>query len=287
MNDLFRLMLNKYLAPHFFSTARQINTNFFALQHRARRHPGRIPVVNVDHPLDNAVPFRPKWVMIYHDFSAFWIRTAVFLSRSVSLVAAGVFIDSIGGLYAAAAQIYTKCMSTTTRPRYFGNIGCAVIQLFDPHLLCIPSLHVMVCVQTWIKARYLLENSDAPQTEKLHAEKLFQHAVLITESILYMKQHSVNCIPAAMYAVSCFEPALFTRDDAAAFARALFTDERNAEIFPDARDAIRSHIEDTYAAFMCERETLQAAGNNDWTLPLDAFLQKHAVRRSNGTNSSR
>jgi hypothetical protein len=274
--SLFLLITDKKLASHFFKTARSVRKNFFRLQSHARRHPDVIPVVNVDHPLDRAIPFRPKWVMVYHDFSAFWVRTATCLSRKVSSDAAGDFIATMGALYAAAAEVYSRHMSTTDRPRYFGNIGCIAIQLFDPHLLCVPSLHVMVCIHTWIKARYLLEMHGKGQGEERYVEKLFNHAVFITESILYMKQHSVNCIPAAMYAMSCFEPGLFTRQDAAAFMTALFKDERNTDITPVARDAIWNFMSTSYSGFMLEREKLLAAGNNDWTLPLIAFLKKQA-----------
>ncbi|MDR1469715.1 MAG: hypothetical protein LBT00_10525 [Spirochaetaceae bacterium] len=252
-----------------------IDKNFFRLQRRAHRQPGLVPVANVDHPLDEAIPFRPGWAMIYHDFSAFWVRTAACLARSVSPLAASDFIDSVGTLYVAAAEVYFRHLSTTTRPRYFGNIGCIVIQLFDPHLFCVPSLHVLVCVHTWIKARHLLEKHGISHTEKAYIEKLFRRAVLITESILYMKQHSVNCIPAALYAMHCFEPALFTRKETQAFTQALFADERNAEIPHETREHIRLHIETICAAFMREREHLLSIGNDDWTIPLITFLKNY------------
>jgi hypothetical protein len=266
--SLFRLIGSKKLAPPFFKTARLIQKNFFRLQSQARRHPGRVPVANVDHPLDKAIPFCPEWVMTYHDFSAFWVRTAAYLSRKAAPGAAGDFITTMGALYAAAAEVYSRHMSTTNRPRYFGNIGCTVIQLFDPHLLCVPSLHVMVCIHTWIKARSFLEPRDTA-----YIEKLFRHAVFITESILYLKQHSVNCIPAAMYAIRCFEPNLFTGDAAAAFVSALFRDERNAKILPADREAIRAFIAATYTGYMHEYEKLLSAGNRDWTVPLITFLK--------------
>jgi hypothetical protein len=275
--SLFHLITSKKLAPHFFKTARSIQKNFFRLQSSARRHPGLIPVVNVDHPFDKTIPFRPKWVMTYHDFSAFWVRAAACLSREVSPEAAADFISSMGELYIAAAEVYSRHMSTTVRPRYFGNIGCIAIQLFDPHLLCVPSLHVMVCVHTWAKARSLLQNESQPdKVREAYIGRLFDHAVLITESILYMKQHSVNCIPAALYAMSCFEPDLFTRNDAAVFASALFKDERNAEISAADRDAIRAFIATSYAGFMQNREKMRAAGNSDWTAPLIAFLKSRS-----------
>jgi hypothetical protein len=271
--SLFLLIVNRTLAPHFFKTARSIRKNFFRIQSHARRHPALVPVVNVDHPLDKTIPFRPKLVMIYHDFSAFWIRTAACLFHEVSPEVAVDFISTMGELYARAAEVYSRHLSTTKRPRYFGNTGCIVIQFFDPHLLCVPSLHVMVCIHTWVKARYLFEVQNKGQVYKAYIEKLFNHAVLITESILYVKQHSVNCIPAAMYAMSCFEPELFTRNDADTFITALFMDERNAEISPAERDSIRSFIKASYTGFMLEGEKLLANENDDWTVPLIAFLK--------------
>jgi hypothetical protein len=273
ITSLFQLVSDKNLAPHFLRTARLINEHFFRLQRRAVWQPGLIPVANVDHPLDKAIPFQPKRVMIYHDFSAFWIRTAACLARSASPRAACDFIDTVGSLYVTAAEVYSRHMSTTTRPRYFGNIGCIVIQLFDPHLLCVPSLHVMVCIHTWIKARCVFEQRDASNTAKAYVEKLFDHAILITESILSMKQHSVNCIPAALYAMNCFERGLFTDEDASAFTRALFTDERTFQISQTVRNDIRTRIETVYAAFIRERGQLLAAGNSDWTIPLIRFLE--------------
>jgi hypothetical protein len=273
ITSLFQLVFDKNLSPHFLRTARLINKHFFLLQRRALRQPGRIPVANVDHPLDKAIPFRPKRVMIYHDFSSFWIRTAVCLARSASPLAAGDFIDTLGSLYVTAAEVYSRHMSTTTRPRYFGNIGCIAIQLFDPHLLCVPSLHVMVCIHTWIKTRCFFQQCDASKSEKAFIDKLFDHAVLITESVLYMKQHSVNCIPAALYAMNCFESGLFTDEDASTFTQALFHDERNVEIPHAVRNDIRVHIETVYAAFIRERGQLLTAGNSDWTTPLIRFLE--------------
>jgi hypothetical protein len=111
--------------------------------------------------------------------------------------------------------------------------------------------------------------------EKAYIETLFHHAVLITESILYMKQHSVNCIPAALYALTCFEPEIFTRKDASIFTQALFRNKKNAEIPAETQDRIRLHIETSFAAFTQEREQLLAAGNTDWTAPLLAFLKNY------------
>jgi hypothetical protein len=278
-NAFFLLVANKKLRLPFLKTVRSIYDNFFRLQRRLRRYErrrrGRDIAVNVDHPLDKAIPFSPRWAMIYHDFSAFWARAAVYLFRALPTGAGAVdFIETVDGLYVAAARVYSRRLSTTVRPVYFGNIGCIVIQAFDPHLFCVPSLHVMICIHTWIKARSVLERGGAAEREKAYISHLFEHAVLITESILYMKQHSVNCIAAAMYAVSCFEPDIFTRKEAGVFAAALFTNEpRNAEIPPAQRMAIRAYIQSRYDAFMDEWEDISAKDGTDWTAPLVAFLE--------------
>jgi hypothetical protein len=267
--SLLRLLAHKTLSRHFLKTMSAVNEHFFRLQYRAHRQPGLIPVVNVDHPLDKAIPFRPERVWTYHDFSAFWIRTAAHLSRTTK--GAADFIDTIGGLYGAAAQVYRQCLSTTTRPRSFANLGCAIIQLFDPHLMCVPSLHVMVCIHTWIRARRIFEEHGAAM--EAYTGQLFDRAVLITESILYLKQHSINCIPAAMYAIHCLEGELFGEEEAALFTGALLRDDtRNGEIPSGAREQIRAHITAQRRAFIKERENSPA--DSDWTAPLAAFLTK-------------
>jgi hypothetical protein len=130
----------------------------------------------------------------------------------------------------------------------------------------------MVCIHTWIKAHRIFEEHSAAEEEKAYIRKLFDHAVLITESILYLKQHSVNCIPAAMYAIHCLEPELFGEEEAALFTGALFQDdERNAEIPPGTREEIRGHITGLWRTFIKERENPPAGG--DWTAPLVAFLK--------------
>ncbi|GHV81258.1 hypothetical protein AGMMS49944_30490 [Spirochaetia bacterium] len=90
--------------------------NFFFLQNRASLLPGRIPVSQVDHPLDAAIPFHPRWVNIYHDFSPFWIRILGFLLsryRRRAIQPAKDFINAMNRIYCFAAEVYSKNMSTT------------------------------------------------------------------------------------------------------------------------------------------------------------------------------
>jgi hypothetical protein len=76
-------------------------------------------------------------------------------------------------------------------------------------------------------------------------------ALAITEAILYVKQHSVNCIAAAMYAMSRFDPS-FPPGEAEAFASGLFTGP--GPISPEDRAAVRDHILGLYRRFLKEGE---------------------------------
>jgi hypothetical protein len=248
--------------------------NFFFLQYKAALLPGRIPVTPVDHPLDKEIPFTPGRVAIYLDFVAFWIRMIGFLLTRYGRRAANQvmdFIDTLGKLYAFAAEIYTKNLSTTDRPRYYGHPRFVLIHAADPHLMCIPSLHVMVVIRTYTKFRAIVrslgdEGRFAPQIEELR-----QGALDITEAILYVKQHSVNCVSAAMYTMSCFDPTLFSGEEAADFTAALFTRPGS----PEKSEVIRAYILEKYRRFLEEGER-----GADWKTPLLTFLSDGLVPKS-------
>ena len=98
--------------------------------------------------------------------------------------------------------------------------------------------------------------------------ELYDRALAITDSVLYVKQHSVNCIPAALFEMSCLRPE-FGREEARAFAESLLV-----EIEPAAdRDAIVSHIVSTYAGLMDERDR----GGEDCARILVRFLDRYAA----------
>ncbi|MDR2758893.1 MAG: hypothetical protein LBB78_05895 [Spirochaetaceae bacterium] len=248
--------------------------NFFFRQFKAALFPGRIPVSSVDHPLDKKIPFVPSWVGIYLDFVAFWVRILGFLRshyRRRGIKPALDFIETMGRLYAFAAETYKKNLSTTKRPRYLARPRFLLIHAADPHLMCIPSLHVMVVISAYTQFRSILrslgnEEQFAPQIEEIH-----RGALNITEAILYVKQHSVNCIAAAMYAMTCFDPALFPQTEGADFVARLFKGAKN----PGPGDAgiIRSHILDLYVKLL-------EAGNSaeTWEKPLIDFLRSQPQR---------
>ena len=135
----------------------------------------------------------------------------------------------------------------------------------DPHLMCIPSLHVMVVIRTYTAFREILgaleKEASAPRTEEL-----YRGAIAITEAVLFIKQHSVNCIPAAMYSMTRFDPGLFPPDEAERFTAELFLTE--AAPGKEDAEAIRQHILVLYRRFLAEGE--KAA---NWTTPLIDFLK--------------
>ena len=240
---------------------RTVLSDFFWLQFSVRLGLRRVPVVDVDHPLDRLVPFQPERVGVYLDFIAFWIRPMGDVRRRLGARAqhraAVEFLGLIRRCYDEAAQVYATTMSTTRRPRYLKGRFLA-IHAFDPHLLCVPSLHIIVVALTWSFYRRLDAELGA---------RLFGGAVAIADTVLYIKQHSVNCIPAALYALGRITPEAFTEADVVAFIEALFADE-DAVPAADAR-AIRDHVLATWRALVAD-----GAADATWQPAVLRFLAR-------------
>ncbi|MDR2021564.1 MAG: hypothetical protein LBQ14_12445 [Treponema sp.] len=264
---ILKVILNPALSKTGILCFKRIVYNFFILQYRAALQRS-IPVSRVDHPLDAKIPFLPEWVGIYLDFTFFWIRIIGFIlnrygARGERLL--GDFIDSMGRLYAFAAEVYAKNLSTTDRPLYFGSLRFILIHAADPHLMCIPSLHVMVMIRSYTGFTAIvreLGDEEALASRLLEARR---GALAITEAILYVKQHSVNCIAAAMYAMSCFDLS-FPPGEAEGFAGDLFTGP--GPIRPVDRAAVRDYILDLYRRFLNEGKNASS-----WEEPLLRFLR--------------
>ena len=259
---------SSFLRPAAVHCTVSIFRNFFFLQYKAALLPGRYPVSQVDHPLDEKIPFRPCKVKIYLDFLHFFIRAMGFLLRCFKRCSAEVSaevkdaIESLGAVYKKAAEVYVKNFSTTNRPKYLARFRFLVIHIFDPHLMCIPSLHVMVVIRTYTLFRAILRNLGEENSHLTQIEEVRQGALTITEAVLYVKQHSVNCISAAMYAMTRFDD-LFPPNEAKGFAQDLF---RNAEDIPERdAEAIRNHIIDLYQSFLDQKSP-------SWEKPLLDFL---------------
>ena len=272
-----------FFRPAALRSIFSIVRNFFLLQYKAVLRPGRYRITLVDHPLDKKIPFNPKIVDTYLDFVHFFIRTQDFLIQNFKkhagrnfMVLEENFIKALGALYSMAAEVYAKNFSTTERPKYLAKFKFMVIHAFDPHLMCIPSLHVMVVILTYTRLRKILRALGEKSSYASKIESTRKHALAITEAVLYVKQHSINCISAAMYAMTCFDD-LFPQEEAEAFARDLFINA--CDISKNDVKAIQDHIINLYKKFLDEARlngiTLPgstAKKDTFWGKPLLDFL---------------
>jgi hypothetical protein len=292
-----KTIFTPFFRPFAFRVVYKIFYNFFYRQFIAAFFPGKIPVSKVDHPLDEKIPFKPTWIKIYIDFTQFWIRVISFYIRRYGrkeYKTVGNFIESVGELYVFAAQVYTKNLSTTKRPFYISNPRFLLIHLADPHLMCVPSLHIMLAVHTYLQFKAIARKNGEEEKLKPQIKEMKQGALAISQAVLFVKQHSVNCIPAALYAMTCFTPDLFPPEEAESFTNQLFS---APPIFPPGKNGIhkkipncysvhpaaspktkipdedqaliKSHIISLYNRFMQERDELRP-----WYEPLVKFLKE-------------
>lgn len=244
--------------------------DFFALQFLNKFHFLHIPVVHVDHKLDSAIPFVPKKVGIYLNFVNYWIRPLSMVIKKFGLKKAGpIMADwfrNIRRCYSEASRMYKFRMSTMTRPKCNSMFYFRVIHFFDPHLLCVPSLHIAVVILTFSFYRNLFESEDFSAEERHEwFNELYDDAVAIAESVMYIKQHSVNCVPAAMYMMSCLYPDWFSPIDAVEFINRLF--EKSTDIDSEDKDDIIKHILFVYETFL-----LEGMQCNDWREPVQRWI---------------
>jgi len=233
-----------------------------------------IPIVNVQTPLDDKIPFTPSKVTIYLDFVNFWLRPITMLMKrygiSRSLPFCIDYLHMIKKAYQEAARVYKFRLSTTNRPDYNDMPQFRSIHRLDPHYLCVPSLHIAIIVLTYSFYRRLFETEHFTQQEKdMWNKELYTEAVQIGESVLYIKQHSVNCVPAALYMMTRISDGLFTSDDAVGFIDNLFV--HAPEISADNRRQIIDYIQ-----YMYERLLLEGFHEADWVLPVQHWLLEYA-----------
>jgi hypothetical protein len=264
----WRILSNPLLLKTALTCVSSIFKNFFLLQYMQAFFKRR-PVSKADHELDALIPFTPRKVHTYLDFVGFWVRSIGFLMRhygDASLPGVKEIILSIGLLYQKAAEIYGVNFSTTRRPKYYATFRFLVIHAFDPHLMCIPSLHVMVVIRTYTLFRELLSRLGGKETFGAQINEMRRGALEITEAVLFIKQHSVNCIPAAMYAMTTLDNTLFNEEEARRFGSELFT-LSPVLIKGDGAQRIREYILKLYRRFMSEGNTADS-----WKAPLLGFL---------------
>lgn len=254
-----------------------ITRDFFMLQFTARFKKNKI-VSDCGHPLDSTIPFDTSWVDIYMDFSPFWIRTQAFLlelirgreKRRQTILLVKNFMSGLIELYNAAASIARINFSTTQRPHYYKKIKFALIHLFDPHLMCVPSLHVMAVLYTALHFASQLKILNIENKFNSEIDFAYKHALDITASILYVKQHSINCIPLALYTMHSIDGIFFNDDEIERFYSSLFLEQTDFDA-----PSVRSHIENLYKKIKNEGEAAK-----DWREPVFAFLAERRLAKN-------
>ena len=248
-------------------------TKFFWLQFSVKLGLRKIPVLPVDNALDKKVPFNPLKVPIYLDFIHFWVRPMVFIINKFGTKKAvpycAKFFAIIDKSYQEAARIYSFRMSTTDRPmskvdksvqRHFNTI-----RTVDPHYLCVPSLHIAIVVLAYTFFRQTFKELEMDNKEQdFYNAELYRGALDIAETVLYVKQHSVNCIPAALFMMTNLIPEYFKAEDAKIFINDLFKD--CTDIQPEDKINIHNHIKNMY------ENLLQEKGEKDWTEPVKNWI---------------
>lgn len=222
---------------------------FFVPQFRRKRGAISCPVVNVDHVLDETIPFKPEHRPVYISFTMLWISTIGYLHRSYGRAVEGDIFNLFRLMeraYMEAFGVYSRIMSTTSRPKARrGDIGLKLMQAADPHLHCVPSLHVMIVCLTWLFLDRVAEKRGNGELRGLR-NLVYRQSIMIIESILFMKQHSVNCIPAGLFALTGMIGD-FTPGQAEEFIGRLFT-----ELEPDFpyAEEVRNYIVERYRSLL-------------------------------------
>ena len=190
--------------------------HFFLPQFQTRLMPWVRPVVVLGHPLDSRIPFRPQEVHTYLGYMGFWLKSLRLLYDLMGREALPDIRKSFELaclLYREAGDIYRRCQSTTTtRPAGPLSPCFLAIHLFDPHLHCIPSLHILlICYNRHMLAEVLVrqERLEAERLEALREAEL--QAVRVTEAILLMKQHSLLDIAPSLFLLTGLLPGFGPR----------------------------------------------------------------------------
>jgi hypothetical protein len=130
----------------------------------------------------------------------------------------------------------------------------------------------MVMILSYTRFRNTLRSFGDGEVLAAQIDAINAGAARITEAILYVKQHSVNCVAAAMYAMSRFDPARFPPGEAEEFAARLFPESARGTLpgIPAEDGAIvRNHIIALYRRFMDE----SPGPGERWEAPLLRFLR--------------
>ena len=271
----FYMPLNPYTARYAWKYIFTILRDFFILQHLQKFHFTKRRIINVYTDIDDKIPFVPQRVFAYLGFVGFFVRPMDMLKRRLGIKKAApylcLYLKFLTNVYKNASSIYRFTMTTTTRPRYLKTHNFRTIHFFDPHLLCVPSIHVAISagVLAWFRQFFKLGLFDEEEVQAF-TEELQKQAVAIVESVLFVKQHSVNCIPLALYMLSStMNKSFFSPKDAIDFIDKLFLTATEID------EATRAEIID-YFYYMYDRALLESKYSSNWQLCIQHWLDEFA-----------
>jgi len=275
----FYMPLYPGTAKHAWKYIFTILKDFFILQHLQKFHITKRRVINVDTAIDEKIPFVPQKIFVYLSFVSFFVRPIDMLKHNLGLKKAApylcVYLKFLTSVYRNAASIYRYTMTTTSRPRYLKTHKFRTIHFFDPHLLCVPSIHVAISagLYAWFRQFFktgLFSNEEA----EAYLNEIKKQALAIVESVLFVKQHSVNCIPLALYMLtSTMNKSFFSAQDAIDFIDSLFIDSTEID------QATRKEIIE-YFYYMYDRALLESKYSSDWRLCIQHWLEDFAKEQN-------
>lgn len=243
--------------------------DFFWLQYKRKLGLIKTKIITVDSPLDNFVPFKPEKIDIYLDFINFWLRPLsllIALRRKTAAKRISEFLVLINRCYKEASDFYKFRMSTTQRPAGIPNRKFIWIKLLDPHYLCVPSLHVSVVVLTSTYFKRVFKEEQFTEAEQnFYNTEIYAEAMKIAETVLYIKQHSVNCVAAALYMMNCILEGEFSIQDAVDFINTLFIEAD--DITEENKKLINEHLN-----ILFEQLLLEGTNEYDWVTPLKRWI---------------
>ena len=245
-----KVLTDNHLFHSVMRLIRLIISDFFAPQFQTIFSGKNRHIVRVDGELDREIPFVESKIYDYLSFTTHWISSLSWVLEEFGPSANSDirhFIRDLANLHAKSAEIYKKVQSTTSRPRVPLNPRYWVLYFTDPHIHCVPSLHVSEMALTYIRMKSIIEKFNGPlKTYAATLEGFFRKEIAIIESVLYTKQHSLNCIAAGLFFLAAVYPE-FGKDDAKQFIDALFR-ESNGRI--ENPEKIRGYIGNHFDEFM-------------------------------------
>lgn len=261
---------------------RHILSDFFILQWRQALHFTKRPVVRVDTELDDKIPFTPSEVHIYLSFINIMTAPLDFMfrrmDRKIYAQEAKKYLDILAQIYIASSDIYKISMTTTKRPKYYKG-KFFTIHFFDPHLLCVPSIHVEIAaaVYVWF-SRVIKESSLSAEEKEMRLKEIKEWSFGIIESVLFVKQHSINCIPAALYTLTVQqEEGFFTKENADDIIYTIF--KGSSLVTDENKRDLTNHFENLYGRFIEENKSAA-----DWKDPVINWIREYAKQTEQKVN---